>query len=392
MDDDGAPPARSRWPCSPAVAGWLLAHRPASQTPAAVIRLSIPSVEPLSTLQPFGVGHLAISPDGSRVAYASASRLLIRQMGQKEAIAIEVEAMDPFFSPNGDWVGFFGLAGGETGLKKVPALGGTPVPIVATSERPGGGTWRADGTIVFATSEGLYQVSENGGTPRLLVKPDPTRKERAYAWPQFLPDGRSVLFTMVQDEPIEGAQLAVLDVNTLETKIVLKGGSAARYASTGHLVYTSGQTLKAIAFDPDTRRIRGDPVSLPDIAIATAPDNGAAEFAVSETGTLLFITPDRAWPAAAEVGVGRPSGKGRTPGARAGSIRQPAHLTGRHPRGSRHSRRQSGYLDLEPPAVEPHAVDQRADRRHHAGVEPGQQTRVLRIGPERDLRRVLASR
>ena len=135
------------------------------------------------------------------------------------------------------------------------------------------------------------RCQRTGGTPRLLVKPDPTRKERAYAWPQFLPDGRSVLFTMVQDGPIEGAQLAVLDVNTLETTIVLKGGSAARYASTGHLVYTSGQTLKAIAFDPDTRLTRGDPVSLPDIAIATAPDNGAAEFAVSETGTLLFITP-----------------------------------------------------------------------------------------------------
>jgi hypothetical protein len=271
-------------------AGWWLTHRPTAQSPAAVIRLSIPSVEPLSTMAPFGVGHLAISPDGSRVAYASTSRLLIRQMGQKEAIAVEVDAMDPFFSPNGDWVGFFDL-GGEAGLKKVSVLGGTPVLIVATSERPGGGTWRADGTIVFATAEGLQQVSENGGRPRLLVKPDPARKERAYAWPQFLPDGRSVLFTMVQDEPIEGAQLAVLDLNTLETRIVLKGGSAARYASTGHLVYTAGQILKAIAFDPDTRLVRGDPVSLPDIAVATALDNGAAEFALSENGTLLSIAP-----------------------------------------------------------------------------------------------------
>ena len=93
------------------VAGWLLAHRSASQTPAAVVRLSIPSMEPLSRLQPYGVGHLAISEDGSRVAYASANRLWIRQMGQKEAIAIEVEALDPFFSPNGEWVGFFGLDG-----------------------------------------------------------------------------------------------------------------------------------------------------------------------------------------------------------------------------------------------------------------------------------------
>jgi hypothetical protein len=70
--------------------------------------------------------------------------------------------------------------------------------IVATSERPAGGTWRPDGTIVFATTEGLYQVSDGGYTPRLLVKPVPTRRERAYAWPQFLPDGRSVVFTIVR--------------------------------------------------------------------------------------------------------------------------------------------------------------------------------------------------
>jgi Tol biopolymer transport system component len=188
-------------------------------------------------------------------------------------------------------VGVFGQAG-DFGLKKVPALGGTLVSIVATSERPGGGTWRADGTIVFATSEGLYQVSENGGEPRLLVKPEPRRKERAYAWPQFMPDGRSVLFTIVPEDSIEGAQIAVLDLKTLETRKLPKGGSAARYASTRHLVYASGQTFKAIAFDPETQQTRGDPVSLRDIEIATTTDNGAAEFALSETGTLLFVTPN----------------------------------------------------------------------------------------------------
>jgi serine/threonine protein kinase len=112
------------------------AHAVASRGPGRLARLADscrgdPVVDPLGGtaehLQPFGVGHLAISSDGSRVAYASASRLVIRQMGHKEAIAIDVEAMDPFFSPNGDWVGFFGIAGSETGLKKVPALGGTPV-------------------------------------------------------------------------------------------------------------------------------------------------------------------------------------------------------------------------------------------------------------------------
>jgi serine/threonine-protein kinase len=274
------------------VAGWFLARHAASDTPAAVVRLSIPSLERPGTW-PFGVRHLAISADGSRVAYASVNRLWIRRIGQNEPVSIEVRATNPFFSPNGEWVGFFDDV---TGLSKVPVLGGPPVPIVTTPDRPGGGTWRADGTIVFATSEGLYQVSENGGEPRRLVRPEPARKERHYAWPQFMPDGRSVLFTMVPDESIDGAHIAVLDLETLEARVVLKGGSAARYTPTGHLVYASGQSLKAIAFDPVTQQIRGDPASFQGIEIATTPDNGAAEFAVSETGTLLFITPNAPGP------------------------------------------------------------------------------------------------
>jgi serine/threonine-protein kinase len=270
------------------VAVWFLAQRSASTTRAAVVRLSIPSLGPPNR-QTIGSRHLAISDDGSRVAYAAEDRLWIRRLGQREAVAIEVNASNPFFSPNGEWVAFFD--GGQQGLRKVPVLGGTPVPIAATSQRTVGGTWRADGTIVFATSEGLYQVSENGGEPRLLVKPDRGRKERVYAWPQFMPDGQSVLFTIVPEGLIDGAQVALLDLRTLDARIVLKGGSAARYASTGHLVYASGQALKAVAFDADTQQTRGDAVPLPDIDIATTADNGAAEFAVSETGTLLFITP-----------------------------------------------------------------------------------------------------
>ena len=200
----------------------------------------------------------------------------------------------------------------------MPAFGGAPVQIVTTSERPGGGTWRADGTIVFATTEGLYQVSENGGEPRLLVKPDPRRKERHYAWPQFMPDGRSVLFTIVPENSIDGAQIAVLDLQTLEARVLLKGGSAARYASTGHLVYASGQALKAIAFDPDTQQTRGDPVSLPDIEVATTPDNGAAEFDIVRDGHAPLCHTQRVRPAAADAVVGRPSGKERTADARAG--------------------------------------------------------------------------
>ncbi|HEX6976611.1 MAG TPA: hypothetical protein VF147_19525, partial [Vicinamibacterales bacterium] len=60
---------------------------------------------------------------------------------------------------------------------------------------------------------------------------------------------------------------------------------------TGHLVYASGQKLYAIAFDRATLRTHGEAAAIPDIDIATAPDNGAGDFAVADSGTLVFLAP-----------------------------------------------------------------------------------------------------
>ena len=103
--------------------------------------------------------------------------------------------------------------------------------------------------------------------------------------------GRSVLFTVLPEKPTENARIAVLDLATLESQVIVEEGSAASYVSSGHLLFASGQTLKAIAFDPATQRTRGGPVSIPNVEVATSPDNGAADFALSAAGTLVFITP-----------------------------------------------------------------------------------------------------
>jgi Tol biopolymer transport system component/predicted Ser/Thr protein kinase len=269
--------------------GWNIAVRSVSRSLAAPVRLSMSALDPPGRSL-FGACHLAISSDGSRIAYATANRLLIRRMDQKEAIAVDVPAFDPFFSPDGEWVAFF--AAGSGSLEKVPVYGGAPAVITAITGRAYGGAWRADDTIVVSTSQGLYKVSANGGEPSLLLKPDPARKQLAYTSPDLAPDGQSLLFTIVPEGSIDGAQIALLNLDTRAYTVVLPGGSAARYASTGHLVYTSGQTLKAVGFDPDTRRIRGEPVTVPDVQVATASDNGLAEFAVSSTGTLVFIAPN----------------------------------------------------------------------------------------------------
>ena len=171
-------------------------------------------------------------------------------MDSKDATAVVDLVSNPVFSPDGKWLSVFST----TDLLKVPVDGGSPISLAKTSARPAGAAWGVDGTIVFATTEGLFQVSQSGGEPRLLATPDRDRKERLYAWPHFLPGGRSLLFTVALDGAANDCQIALLDLKTLQRKTVLERGSAAQYAVTGHLVYATGQTMKMVAFDPAAER------------------------------------------------------------------------------------------------------------------------------------------
>ena len=264
-----------------AVGAWLLTRSAALPASSGVVRLSIPFLESPRSL-PIGNGHLAISDDGFRVAYAATNRLWLRRMDQEEATSIQISGSNPFFSPNGEWVGLFG----DNALVKVPVDGGPSATLVATSDRPAGAAWSSAGTIVFATTEGLFEVSDAGGTPRLLAKPDRAKGELLYAWPQFLPAGRSLLFTVRSDTA--PARVAMLNLDTLEQTPLLDGASSARYVFSGHLVFFSGTTFRAVAFDANSGQVRGERITLPVIDITTAADNGAANFAVSVTGTLVF--------------------------------------------------------------------------------------------------------
>jgi serine/threonine protein kinase len=162
--------------------GWLAGRQSASVPSAGSVRLSLSFSEP-PVRMPFGVRHLAISPDGSTVAFVAPGRLWIRRMDSAEAITVGLDSPTaPFFSPDGKWVGV--MAGG---VVKVPVGGGDPVAVAPTTQRPAGGAWRDDGTIVYATSAGLFTVSENGGSSKLLAAPRRDRKEIAYGWPEFVP-------------------------------------------------------------------------------------------------------------------------------------------------------------------------------------------------------------
>ena len=154
-----------------------------------------------------------------------------------------------FVSPDGQWVGFF------TGpaMQRVAITGGPAVRIATTDGQPRGATWGPDGTIVFATfapGTGLQRVSHLGGEPTVLTRPDRERGERDHWWPEFLPGGEAVLFTITSGAGgIENTDIAVLDLRTGRSKVLIRGGSHAQYARSGHLVYGVSGTLRAVAFD-----------------------------------------------------------------------------------------------------------------------------------------------
>ena len=268
-----------------AIAGSLVTRRSLPGPPAVVTRLSIGPV-PGPESGPSGALDVAVSADGTHIAYQSGEQIWLKPMDQAYAVPI-VTGINPFFSPDGERLAFFG--GGS--LNTISINGGAPVEITSISAtgaggRFAGGTWSADGTIAFATSLGLSLVSEDGGDPKPLAEPP---DGQVYAWPQFMPDGESLLFTVLAGPSPDTAEIALLDLQTMTTRIVHQGGVGARYASEGYLVYLTGQGIAAIAFDPDAGRVRGASTQVPSIELQ--PDGAylAADFAISDSGTLAHI-------------------------------------------------------------------------------------------------------
>ena len=239
-----------------------------------------------------GAGPLAISPDGRSLAYVTSSggrtQLHLRSLDSFDARAIpETEgAQHPFFSPDGESVGVF--VGRK--LKRVSTRGGLPTAIGDVPSVGRGGTWAADGTIVFASADGgLMQISAAGGTAAPLTSRETAIAAGRLAWPEFLPGGRVLLATIPGDDPQPSA-LVVLSRDTGEWRR-LGVGSQARYLPSGHLLYHADSVregeLHAVRFDPATLAIGGTPVTVMN-DVFRAQNGGAAFFAVAQNGTLVF--------------------------------------------------------------------------------------------------------
>ena len=256
-------------------------------TPRALVRMNADIGVDASLRTDVGTAAV-LSPDGQTLAYAARSsarepsHVYVRRLDQLSAtqLAGTEDARAPFFSPDGQSIAFFA----EGKLKKVAVAGGAVVTL-ADAPAPRGGSWGEDGSIVYqpdiaSVSASLARVSSAGGTPTRM-KPEPNGRAR---FPQVLPGGRAVLYTKYVPGGIPEAMIERPDG---ERRALMNGGYA-RYLASGHIVYLQDATLFAVAFDLARLEPVGQPVPIVE-GIMTADNMSAAQFSVSDAGTLAYL-------------------------------------------------------------------------------------------------------
>jgi len=267
------------------VAAFVL-RDPSLESPVTRFTIVIPSAQ---RIEAGAYQSVAISPSSGHIAYVANGRVYLRPRDAAEARPVEgTENQGPLvgvlFSPDGEWMAYYSARYRE--LRKVPRTGGAPIRVAAAQGYLGG-SWGADGRIVFAQSEGVYAVAETGGVPELLVAADRERGERLQN-PVLLPNGRGVLFTVAaESEP--GRRIVVQSLGVGGRRVTLASGTDARYLDTGHLVFGDGGTLVVEPFDLASLRTTGAPLAVAQGLLQQSVIQ-SADFAVSRSGTLVYRT------------------------------------------------------------------------------------------------------
>jgi hypothetical protein len=252
-----------------------------------VMQLSLALSQPLATVfDPNPGSPFAISPDGSQIVFVASvagksQQLYLRPMDQQTAAAIPgtENASQPFFSPDGQWVGFFALGK----MSKVSLHGGPATPL-CDAPTPHGAHWVTDDMIVYAPNfgSGLLRISSTGGMLQTLTTPNAKEQEISHRWPQVLPGGKDVLFTiqMGNTTTYDDARIAVLSMQTGKWRTLLQGGFYARYVPSGHVVYVHAGSLMAVAFDLARMEVMGSPVPVQEGVATSGLTAEGAEYEV----------------------------------------------------------------------------------------------------------------
>jgi tRNA A-37 threonylcarbamoyl transferase component Bud32 len=264
--------------------GWL---RPAPPRPVIRYSMGLPSTQAMRQ-GVLGV-NLAISPDGARIAYIgpgeAGDELWVRERDRLDATPLPgtVGAINPFFSPDGQRIGF--LVNLSFELKVVAVSGGPPITLApAGSGAGGGGTWGPDGWIYFDTPGGLGRIRADGGQIEPLIPLDTAAREVGHAWPDALPNGKGLLYRSRRDLNPADFDVVALDFKTGKRHVLTKG-LLARYVAPGYLVFLRADgAILAAPFDQDRFKLTGPAVPLFEGVMTKLEHGGRRRIGVRHPG------------------------------------------------------------------------------------------------------------
>ena len=251
--------------------------------------------------------ELTLSPDGALLVWAGREdedqtepSLHLRRLdtGETALLSGTAGASQPFFSPDGRWIGFTAATGESQVLRKVPVEGGLVVDLARLSWWPMGASWGRDGRIYLGSrfgGGGIQWVADEGGPLREITTADPAR-EVGHRLPSVLPGGRALLFTTMPLAFGVTARIEAVSLATGDRKVVVEDGADARYLPTGHLVFTRQGVLMAAPFDLPRLELAGPPVPVIEgvsqaLNMGNARWNsGAAQLALSDSGLLVYAS------------------------------------------------------------------------------------------------------
>jgi serine/threonine-protein kinase len=264
---------------------------PASDSAVVRVLMTLPDsggVRPVDNI------NLAISPDGRRIAYIGPSKtgrmLWVREMNdfQGKPLPGTEDAQGPFFSPDGSQIGFFGSGDNAAKILATPVTGGMVRTVLAAGASPFGGSWGSDGNIYFTTEGGgLARVSAAGGAQSIISRPDTAKGEQDYDYAEVLPDAKADIVKIWSGSPSQN-EIGAVSLKTGKLTTVVKG-TYARFLAPNKLLYgTSDGRVFATDFDEDKLAVVGEPVQVLD-RVQTESRNGTLQFAVSQSGTLVYV-------------------------------------------------------------------------------------------------------
>jgi DNA-binding SARP family transcriptional activator len=268
--------------------------RPTPSKPVVRYTLVMDSTEAMEPATPWS-GRVAISPDGLRLAYISHSggHLLIRPFNQLHATAVPGTegASTPFFSPDGKRVGFLR----EKHVQIAPLGGNPPITINDSLTGVAGASWGPGGFIYadgFHATRLVRVEARQGAVPKWFTVLDTANGEIDHTWPDVLPNGKGVLFTVTfngKNTPSGKSSfaIAVADIPSGKHRVIVGDAAYPRYVRSGHMLYVStNRQLTMVPFDQNAMKVTGEPTVLVEGMRLGA--YGATDLAVSSTGTLVY--------------------------------------------------------------------------------------------------------